>query len=97
MLDDRGQRFGTLTHAAARARINETLAVYGTLPSYQAMLEKEGAKEVADVALLGTASEVREKLADLADAGTTEFSAAIIGTDAERDATIELLLDVQKG
>ena len=83
--------------AAARARIKETLAVYGTLPSYQAMLEKGGAKEVADVALLGTASEVREKLADLADAGTTEFSAAIIGTDAERDATIELLLDVQKG
>ena len=87
----------TIDVAAARARINETLAVYGTLPSYQAMLEKEGAKEVADVALLGTASEVREKLADLADAGTTEFSAAIIGTDAERDATIELLLDVQKG
>lgn len=83
--------------AGARARINETLAVYGTLPSYQAMLEKEGAKEVADVALLGTKSEVRDKLAELADAGTTEFSAAIIGTDAERDATIELLLDVQQG
>jgi alkanesulfonate monooxygenase SsuD/methylene tetrahydromethanopterin reductase-like flavin-dependent oxidoreductase (luciferase family) len=60
-------------------------------------LEKEGAKEVADVALLGTKSEVRDKLAELADAGATEFSAAIIGTDAERDATIELLLDVQQG
>ncbi|MBU6233529.1 MAG: TIGR03564 family F420-dependent LLM class oxidoreductase [Acidobacteria bacterium] len=83
--------------AAARARINETLAVYGTLPSYQAMLEKEGAKEVADVAVLGTTSEVRDKLAELAEAGATEFSAAIIGTDAERDATIELLLELNKG
>ena len=83
--------------AAARARINETLAVYGTLPSYQAMLQKEGAREVADVAILGSREEVRDRLGELAAAGATEFSAAIIGTDAERDATIEVLLDVQKG
>ena len=38
---------------AAKDMINQTLQIYGTLPSYRAMLDKEGAAGPADVAILG--------------------------------------------
>jgi F420-dependent oxidoreductase-like protein len=78
---------------AARARINEALAVYPTLPSYAAMMAKEGATEAADVALLGSHDQVLEQLHELASAGATEFSAAPAGTDEEREATFAVLAE----
>jgi F420-dependent oxidoreductase-like protein len=60
----------------ARERINHDLKVYGTLPSYAKMLEREGAREVADVALVGSKQQVLEQLNGLAEAGVTEFSGA---------------------
>ena len=44
--------------SAARAKAAETFAVYGHLPSYRAMLDREGAAGPADVAMVGTADEV---------------------------------------
>ena len=79
--------------AAARQRVNESFAIYPTLPSYAAMMEREGAKEVADVALLGSREHVLELLTRLSDAGVTEYSATVVGSDAERDATFEVLLE----
>ncbi len=73
--------------------VNTSLAVYGTLPSYQAMLEREGATSPADVGLIGSREQVLEQLHALAEAGVTEFSAAISGSPQERDATYEVLLD----
>ena len=43
---------------AARAKAAEQFAIYGHLPSYRAMLDREGAAGPADVAIVGTASEV---------------------------------------
>jgi 5,10-methylenetetrahydromethanopterin reductase len=77
--------------AGARARINETYAIYPTLPSYRAMMDREGAAEAADVGVVGSRQQVLEWLHGLAEAGVTEFSAAPTGTAAERDATIEVL------
>ena len=77
--------------------VNTSLAVYGTLPSYQAMLEREGASSPADVGLIGSHDQVLEQLHALAAAGVTEFSAAISGNAQERDATYELLLDYAQG
>ncbi|HUV57188.1 MAG TPA: TIGR03564 family F420-dependent LLM class oxidoreductase [Acidimicrobiales bacterium] len=77
--------------------VNTSLAVYGTLPSYQAMLEREGASSPADVGLIGSHDQVLEQLHALAAAGVTEFSAAISGNAQERDATYELLLDYVRG
>ena len=37
----------------ARARAAEVFAIYGELPSYRAMLDREGAAGPADVALVG--------------------------------------------
>ena len=77
--------------AGARERINETYAIYGTLPSYKAMLVKEGAKSPADAALIGSREQVTDLIGKLADAGVTEFSGAASGNAAERDETMDLL------
>ena len=74
------------------AKVNETLAIYGQLPSYKAMLEREGASAPSDVGLFGTREEVLEKLHQLADAGVTEFSASMTGAKDDREATYETLL-----
>ena len=79
--------------AAARQQVNESFAIYPTLPSYAAMMKREGAKEVADVALLGSHEHVSELLTRLSDAGVTEYSASVVGSDAERDATYEVLAE----
>jgi len=81
--------------AATMTRVNETLEIYGTLPSYRAMLDREGAKGPADVGLFGTRAQVLEKLQALAEAGVTEFSAAMAGGADDREATYDTLLEYQ--
>ena len=71
---------------AARARANKVFAIYGQLPSYRAMLDKEGAAGPGDVAIVGDEASVREQIADLGAAGVTDFVASEYakGDDAER-------------
>jgi 5,10-methylenetetrahydromethanopterin reductase len=77
---------------AARERASRIFAIYGQLPSYRAMLDREGAEGPADVALIGGEAEVRKDLERLASVGTTDFLAVEFGTsDADRTATRELL------
>jgi F420-dependent oxidoreductase-like protein len=79
----------------ARARINEELAVYTTLPSYVAMLTREGVSEPADVALIGSKQQVLEQLDDARHSGVTEFTGAPSGTSDEKERTLEALLEYQ--
>jgi F420-dependent oxidoreductase-like protein len=81
--------------ADTMAKVNETLEIYGTLPSYRAMLDREGAKGPADVGLFGTRAQVLEKLNDLAEAGVTEFSASMTGGADDRDETYDTLIEYQ--
>jgi 5,10-methylenetetrahydromethanopterin reductase len=67
----------------ARARAAKTYAIYGQLPSYRAMLDREGADGPADVAILGDEKAVASRISDLADAGVTDFAASEFGTSAE--------------
>jgi F420-dependent oxidoreductase-like protein len=85
----------TLDPEGARERLNTEYAIYSTLPSYAAMLEREGAKAPADVSLIGTKEQVLEQLHDLAEAGVTEFSGAPSGTSEEREGAIDALLSYQ--
>lgn len=62
---------------AAKDKINQTLQIYGTLPSYRAMLDKEGAAGPADVAILGDEETVRAGIQRYAEAGVTDFHAAV--------------------
>jgi 5,10-methylenetetrahydromethanopterin reductase len=61
---------------AARARANRVFAIYGQLPSYRAMLDREGAAEPGDVVLTGDEASVAAQVDGLAQAGVTDFVAA---------------------
>ena len=54
-------------------------AIYPNLPSYKAMLDKEGAEAAGDIAFIGDEEAVAASIAKLADAGATDFVAAIVG------------------
>ncbi|MEY2435112.1 MAG: 5,10-methylenetetrahydromethanopterin reductase [Acidimicrobiaceae bacterium] len=76
----------------ARARAAQTFAIYGQLPSYRAMLDREGAAGPADVALVGDEKAVQAGIERIAEAGATDFLAAEFGSsDSERSRTRELL------
>jgi F420-dependent oxidoreductase-like protein len=87
----------TTDMAGARERVNTEYAIYPTLPSYAAMMEREGAKEPADVGLIGSKHQVLEQLHALADAGVSEFSAAPTGTSEEREAALDVLFEYERG
>ena len=76
---------------AARERAATTFAIYGQLPSYRAMLDREGAEGPADVAIVGDQDAVASGLTALFDAGATEVVAAPYGSDEERKRTADLL------
>ena len=61
-------------------------AIYGQLPSYRAMLDREGAEEPGDIALIGDEQAVAGKIGVLEESGVTDFVAAQFsrGDDAER-------------
>ena len=50
--------------------------MYGKLPSYQAMFQREGVHGPADLAIVGSAEQVKEEIAGLAEAGVTSFAAS---------------------
>jgi F420-dependent oxidoreductase-like protein len=76
---------------AAREQAARTFAIYGQLPSYRAMLDKEGAGGPADVAIAGDAAAVTAEVRRLADAGATDFAGAVFGSPEERARTIDVL------
>src|SRR4029077_10890529 len=75
----------TTNIAAARASASKSFQVYGMLPSYRAMLDREGAEGPASVAIVGDESAVRGALAELREAGVTDFLAAPFGVEGDRD------------
>jgi 5,10-methylenetetrahydromethanopterin reductase len=78
--------------SGARARAAEEFAVYGMLPSYRAMLDREGAAGPADVAIVGDAATVKHAVMHLAEIGVTDFAPALFGSRADRAATREVLI-----
>lgn len=77
--------------AGARARAAEELVVYGVLPSYRAMLDKEGMEGPGDLAIVGSVDQVTDGVGQLAEAGVTTFTAAEFGSHDELLATRDLL------
>jgi len=75
--------------AGAREAASKAFALYGTLPSYRAMLdlERPGAAP-GEVAIAGDERAVEQQIARLRDAGVTDFHAAIMpfGPDAKASA-----------
>ena len=68
---------------------------YGQLPSYRAMLDREGLETAPEIAIIGNEAEVTGKLQEYADACATDFGASIFKTgknDAENTARTKELL-----
>jgi F420-dependent oxidoreductase-like protein len=76
-----------LTHDAdgAREQIAKMLVIYGQLPSYRAMLDREGVAGPADVALVGDEKFLDASIARLRDIGVTDFNAAIFPVDGDAE------------
>ncbi|MDP6977227.1 MAG: LLM class F420-dependent oxidoreductase [Myxococcota bacterium] len=82
----------TEDEANIRNRADRAFAMYGQLPSYRAMLDREGAETPTDAGIFGNEAYVRDRLNAIAEAGATEFSAVeFCRTDDERENTRELL------
>ena len=70
---------------------------YGDLPSYRAMLDREGAAGPADLAVVGSAAEIRERFEEITAAGATAIAASIFGPRPRRAATLEALSELAAG
>lgn len=77
---------------AARARAGEVFEIYGQLPSYRAMLDREGAAGPADVAIVGDEDAVAAQIESLAQAGVTDFVAAEYTSDRRTREFLRTLL-----
>ncbi len=80
----------------ARAAIAQQLTIYGQLPSYRAMLDREGVKGPADIALAGDENYLRGAIDRLRNIGVTDFNVAIAGADAATaDRTLQFLASLK--
>ena len=73
----------------ARETIGKNLVMYGQLPSYRAMLDREGAAGPQDIAIVGDENTLRGEIKRFEDAGVTDFNAAIM--DVEEGAYDQVL------
>jgi F420-dependent oxidoreductase-like protein len=76
---------------SARTRATRIYERYGQLPSYRAMLDREGAAGPADVAIVGTETEVEQQLTALERAGATDFCASVFGSAEQKERGYALL------
>ena len=83
--------------AAARESAAKVFAMYGFLPNYKRMLDKEGASGPADVAIVGTAAEIEKQLQNLASIGATDFNAIVYPSGSDGRASMEQTRDVLAG
>ena len=72
--------------------------MYGKLPSYRAMFEREGVEGPADLAIVGSAAEVEDGIAALAVAGVTDFAPSeyCLNTEQRLDTRAVLKTLIQK-
>ncbi|GAA4755043.1 TIGR03564 family F420-dependent LLM class oxidoreductase [Gordonia alkaliphila] len=76
----------------ARAAAAEQFAIYNTLPSYRAMLDREGYEASTDAAIIGDEAAVTARIQQVADAGVDEFVAILFDRDPEARARTRALL-----
>jgi len=75
--------------AAAREVAGRFFQIYGTLPSYRAMLDREGVEGPAAVAIVGDEAAVGEQLEHLRAGGVTDFLAAPFPVGPDPVASVE--------
>ncbi|MFC7673870.1 TIGR03564 family F420-dependent LLM class oxidoreductase [Mycolicibacterium sp. GCM10028919] len=76
----------------ARKQAAEQFAMYGQLPSYRAMLDREGFAGPEDAAIIGDEDTVRGRIEELGAAGVDEFVGAVFDTSPEGRARTRALM-----
>lgn len=76
---------------AGRAAVNTAFQMYGQIPSYRAALDRGGAANPADVAVIGNAQAIAAGMKAFEAVGVTDFVAAIPKGAATEQATYEVL------
>ncbi|MEU6270162.1 TIGR03564 family F420-dependent LLM class oxidoreductase [Saccharopolyspora shandongensis] len=79
--------------AGARARAEQNMAYYGTVPSYRAALDREGIDNPADLVAIGDEESIAKQAAEYFEAGATEliYTQTAIGSAADERRTWKLL------
>jgi 5,10-methylenetetrahydromethanopterin reductase len=77
---------------SARALAAEQFAMYGHLPSYRTMLDREGFAGPEDAALIGDEQTVSDRIAELRNAGVDEFVGIAFDTSPEGRARTRALM-----
>lgn len=81
----------------AKAALEEPLALYGRLPSYRAMLDREGIAAPTELAIIGDEAKVGREIERLRDIGVTDFMAAIFALEVDTfDRTLAMLASLTK-
>jgi len=71
-----------------RDRLAQWGRATGELPSYRAVLDRQGAATIGDLAIIGDEGHVAREISRIADAGATDFLTWPWGTDDERWRTV---------
>ncbi len=78
--------------SAVRRAAAPGFAGYGALPSYRAMLDREGVEDPTDLLLAGSIEQIAEGLAGYVEAGATDLRIGVVAADdADRDQTRDAL------
>jgi 5,10-methylenetetrahydromethanopterin reductase len=72
----------------ARKVAGKLFAIYGTLPSYRAMLDHEGVEGPGDIAIVGDEREIEAAAMRLASAGVTDWNANVFPHGPDREASV---------
>jgi len=78
--------------STAHDRVAKVFQIYGQLPSYRAMLDREGAATPADIAILGNEDEISERVIALKNIGVTDFGPVPIGGSPDEVERTSVLL-----
>lgn len=78
----------------ARAFLAQILADYAALPSYRAMMDREGVEGLGDLSIVGSEDFVRDAIGEIAESGATDFTPVPMGGNPdEQERTLGVLTE----
>ncbi|HEY5625143.1 MAG TPA: TIGR03564 family F420-dependent LLM class oxidoreductase [Dehalococcoidia bacterium] len=83
--------------AAARDAAAALFEMYGQLPNYRRMLDREGAAGPADVAIAGSEADVERQIRAIADTGATDFVVWTYPVGEDAQASLDRTWSLVKG
>jgi F420-dependent oxidoreductase-like protein len=81
--------------ASAAAWAEDEFAMYGRLPAYKSVIEREGVESAAGIAIFGDERALTKAIGRVRDAGVTDLQVTTFGDEAGRRRTIEFLISLR--